>query len=116
MTKILKSERVLDLLDELDLFAYTKFTDKVGKETNALKESLRQGLEGVVNYTFNEGYDNIRAILKQSNCYEIEDTPSTFDLSFFEELSTNQPLFKKVYFYTIDFLDLPSVQTLFLKP
>jgi hypothetical protein len=61
----------LDLLDELDLFAFTELKIN-GRATNALNESLTKGLEVIVDYAFNDGFINIRSVLKNNNVFEIE--------------------------------------------
>ena len=45
------SEAHKNLLEDLDLFAFTEITVK-GRKTNALVESLNKGFELIINYAF----------------------------------------------------------------
>jgi len=101
------TERILEAIDELDLFAFTPFT--IGhRPTNFLLESLRLGLEDVATSVFSEGLDNLRAALIPGDCYEMAGDSPIADLSFLEhELS------KKAYFLVIDIVDLRAFQALF---
>lgn len=110
--KELDSERILEAIDELDLFAFTPF--KIGKRTtNCLLESLRLGLDDVATSIFSESLDNLRAALIPNDdaCYELN-PDSQADLSFFEH---SRDLNKKAYFLVIDLVDLRAFEVLFAR-
>jgi len=58
------------MLEELDLFAYREITVN-GEQTNALLESLMLGIECLINYSFFDGFINVRSILRIVNKFEI---------------------------------------------
>ena len=53
------------------------------RPSNILLESMHRGFEPIIDYLFNEGFSNIRAILKKKNHLEIEPEDSEFEISFF---------------------------------
>ena len=78
------SEQYLDILDELDLFAFSEIQVK-GFKTNALVEGLSRGFESIIDYGLRDGYVNIRAILKKNNIFEIENDISQFNITYFQQ-------------------------------
>jgi hypothetical protein len=69
------NEEFLDLLDDLDLFAFSELQIN-GEKSNALLEGLNRGFSSIIDYAFTEGFVNVRATLKKSNIYEIENDVS----------------------------------------
>ena len=89
----------------LDLFAFCEV--KIGgKKTNALIEALSRGLEPIVDYAFNDGFISIRAVLKNTNPFEIENEPAPFNVSYFKNHISNHKFMRKLYYYLIDLLQL----------
>ena len=68
-------ETNLQILDDLDLFAFSEITVN-GKQTNALLEALEFGLDKMIDYCFDEGFINIRSILRRTNRYEVNNVLS----------------------------------------
>ena len=114
MKKEKLSEELLNLLDELDLFAFCEIEIQ-GKKTNALIEALSRGLEAVLDYAFNDGFINIRSVLKQNNVFEIENDIAHFNVSYFKNHFGDLKFMKKLYFYLIDFLQLSSFLEIFIN-
>jgi hypothetical protein len=73
-------------------------------KSNALIESLSIGLTKVMDYAFNDGFINIRAVMKKNNVYEIENDVAQFNVSFFKNHFENLKILKSYYFYILDFL------------
>jgi hypothetical protein len=108
-----EEEALLDKLDELDLFAFTPYEQEDGTSTNILIEALKVGLTGVLDYAFNDGFINIRAVLKRNNVFEIENEVALFNVGFFSEHFNNLNYLKKLYYYFIDFMQLSNFLELF---
>lgn len=93
----------LVILDDLDLFAFSDITVH-GRRTNALIEALSHGLEKMIEYCFEDGYINVRSILRKANKFEIQKELSQVHVFYFAYHEDNFDLFKKVYYYLIDLL------------
>jgi len=61
------------------------------------------GLQSIVDYAFNDGFINLRAVLKTNNVFEIENEVSNFNLSFFTPVM-NDKYSRKLYYNLIDLL------------
>jgi hypothetical protein len=97
-------ETLLDMLDDLDLHTFTEIQTGKNKKSNALIESLTIGLTKVLDYAFNDGLINIRAVMKKNNFYEIKNELALFDISFFKNHFDNLKLLKRYYSNMVDFL------------
>jgi hypothetical protein len=97
-------ETLLDLMDDLDLHTFTEIQTGQNKKSNALIESLTIGLTKVLDYAFNDGLINIRAVMKKNNFYEIKNELALFDISFFKNHFDNLKLLKRYYSHMVDFL------------
>lgn len=71
------------MLDDLDLFAFSEVMLE-GRKTNALIEALARGFDTIIDYAFNDGYINVRSILKKNNLFEIENDIAHFNVSYFK--------------------------------
>ncbi len=106
-------ETILDLLDELDLHAFTEYHSPDNKKTNALIDSLNAGLIGILDYAYNDGFINIRAVLKKNNVLEIENEIAQLNLTFFKSHLDNSKLITQLYHYLMNILQLSNFLEIF---
>lgn len=65
-------EDYIQLLEDLDLFAFTDITVN-GVTSNAMIEAFNRGWKNMMQYIFDDGFINIRSILKMNNKFEYEE-------------------------------------------
>ena len=103
----------LELMQELDLFLFREIKVKNpivdgGKErrTNILEEAMHRGFSSMIDYIFNEGFSNVRAVLRKKNSLEIENEITHLTVSFFitHMKKRNLPFLKKLYYYLIQLM------------
>lgn len=106
-------EELLDIIDDLDLLALGPLSLN-GKDTNVLLESLRLGLDPVVDYFMSEDYFNIRAALKRNNAFELDNEISHFNVSYLlGHVQRNPRFLKKMYFALVDIFQLSTFLEIF---
>lgn len=106
-------ETILDLLDELDLHAFTEYHSPANTKTNALIDSLNAGLTGILDYAYNDGFINIRAVLKKNNVLEIENEIAQLNLTFFKSHLDNSKLITQLYHCLMNILQLSNFLEIF---
>lgn len=106
-------EALLDLLDELDLHAFSEIQTPEKTKSNALIESLSIGLNNVLDYAYNDGFINIRAVIKRNNVFEIENEVAQLNLVFFKHHLDNPKLISHLYLYLMDLLQLSNFLEIF---
>jgi hypothetical protein len=62
---------VIEIIDEIDLFAFREYEDK-GRKTNIFQETLLLGIDPILDNMVQEGVYNLRAMLRKNNQFEIE--------------------------------------------
>jgi hypothetical protein len=106
-------EAILDILDELDLHAFSEIHYQDKSKSNALIESLKVGLTRVLDYAYNDGFINIRAVLKKNNVFEIENEVAQLNLEFFKYHLDNPKLLSQLYLHLMNLLQLSNFLELF---
>lgn len=118
LEKIFENEKSKDiednitLLENLDLFAYSEILVK-GRKTNALIEALSKGFIKMIEYSMDEGFINLRSILRKVNRFEIHNELTQIHVEYFKNHETNFKIFSKIYQYLIDLLQLSHFLEIF---
>jgi hypothetical protein len=66
-----------------------------------------------MDYAFNDGFINIRAVMKKNNVYEIENDVAQFNVNFFKYHFDNLKILRSYYSYILDFLQLSNFLEIF---
>jgi hypothetical protein len=74
---------------------------------------LKVGLTSVLDYAYNDGFINIRAVLKKNNVFEIENEVAQLNLEFFKYHLDNPKLLSQLYLYLMNLLQLSNFLELF---
>jgi hypothetical protein len=67
----------------------------------------------MIDYSFNDGFINVRSILRRANRFEISNELSQIHVYYFRNHEDNLELFKKIYFHLIDLLQLSHFLEIF---
>jgi hypothetical protein len=78
-----------------------------------LIEALGKGFVKMIDYSFNEGFINVRSILRKANKFEINNELAQIHVDYFKNHESNFPLFSKMYYGLIDLLQLSNFLEIF---
>jgi len=108
----LDSDEGVQFIDDFDLFAYNDIIHN-GKPTNVLVESLNNGYMDLLNYCLEEGPLNVRCNLRCKNKFELLEETSQSHSQIFLIPKRKLSLFKQIYLYLIDILQLRNFLEVF---